>query len=135
MLTSVSYGSAGNAITASVNGYANSGSTATTTLTGGFDGAIQLGIPNIVLTTVPPFGDDVSWSSAKETERTTYNIAVAAYATAHSGDGVVLADVDAVIRDAGDHTKVDPAYLSSNNFDPNDAGQAVLFTLIDPLLP
>lgn len=140
VLTAVTSGAAGNSITLTTNNFGGAGVTGAAreagTLVGGYDGAIQVGIPNIVVTTVPPFGDYISWTSGKETQRTTYNAAVAAYATAHAADGVVLADIDATIRDPGDHTKVDPTFLASpGSLYVNDAGQTALFGLLSPLLP
>ena len=104
-LIAVTAGLAGNAITVttdSIGGaHVDGDSLYSSTLLGGFDGAIQKGIPNIVVTTVPPFGDSLFYTAPKEAERVTYNGLVAAYATAHSGDGVVLADVDLTMRNPG----------------------------------
>jgi hypothetical protein len=46
----------------------------------------------------------------------------------------VLADFDVALRNGADHTKIDPAYLAGTE-SINDAGQTVLYTLVDGLVP
>lgn len=134
VVVAVTSGVVGNTIPVTSNTFGRSTWDANT-LHGGADGAIQKGIGTIVLCNVMPFGDAPGYTAGKETERTTLNAAISAFAAAHVGDGVVLADVDATMRDGVDPTKVQAALLSADNFNPSTAGHTALYGLINPLLP
>ena len=101
-------------------------------LSNGADGAIQLGVPTIIICTIPPIFP-ASYTAPLDTERDTCNTSIRAYAAAHGGDGVVLADLDVTLRDAGNHAIYNPAYLATNAL--NDAGNTAVFGVLDPLLP
>ena len=138
LLTAVSNGIAGNAITTTGNGQFGSGFTSTVfpqKMSGGFNGALQNSIPVICLGTVPPFGQAPGYTMAKDTQRTTLNGFISAWVMAHSGAGAVLADADSTLRDPAAHQNIDATYLSSDNININDAGHAALYTLFGGLLP
>jgi hypothetical protein len=105
-----------------------------TTLQGGADGA-RGKVPSIILSNCIPFGDAPGYSAGKNTQRGNFNTLVSAYAGAHGGDGVALADCESTVWDAGDHTKVDPTMLAADNETLNDTGHAALEALIGPMLP
>ena len=132
LLTAVSSGAVGNAITVGSN---NSQGTSIvggfSTLQGGANGAVQNGINPIVLCTVPPFGQAPGYTMAKDTQRNALNTLIRAV----SLSGVTIADVDTTLRDPAMHQNMDAAYLSVDNINPNDAGHAALYSLIQPLLP
>ena len=102
-------------------------------LNGGYDGAVENGIPNIIVCTTPPFGTNVNWTSGIETERNTLNGSIRTYCGGHPA--VTLADADITLRDAGAHQNLNAAYDSGNGYYINDAGQTALYGLINPLLP
>lgn len=130
-LTATANGYAGNAITTISNGISHELWTTGGTLTGGADGAIQTGVPNIILCTVPPFGDNPGYTAGKETQRASLNSSISGFV----GAGVTIADVDVTLRDPAHHTKILPAYLAADNTNPNAIGHTALFTLLAPLLP
>lgn len=141
LLTAVNPGNVGNTIAiSSITGYPFGGGTGGAfrfpgVMTGGKNGAIQNGTGTIVLCNIPPFGSSASWTAPKETQRLALNTSIASYASAHSGDGVVLADVDLTMRDPSAHVNLNPTYDSGTGLYPNTAGHTAMFGLINPLLP
>jgi len=142
VFTAVARGSGGNAITLTtnlVNG-ARVGLNAynyppTTHLSGAVDGALAKAIPIILVCNLPPMGDDIAnYNASVETQRLAFNTLASNWCTANAGAGAVLVDTDVALRLSSDHTKIDPTYLATSNF-LNDAGQTVLYGLLNPLLP
>ncbi len=132
LLTAVSAGIVGNAVAISANGQEGcSIENGATTLLGGINGAVQNGIPKIVVCTVPPFGTYSGYSAPKETQRNLLNTFIRAI----TGAGVTIADVDVTLRDPAAHQNMDATYLSADNLHPNDAGHAALYSLISPSMP
>lgn len=137
-LTAVAIGGAGNSITTTTNSLCGASWQGppfpNLTMTGGVNGAVPMAIPVIVLCNVPPFGNSGLYTAGKDAQRVTLNASIATYVAAHPGV-VTLADVDLTLRDPAAHQNMLPAYLSSDNTNPNNAGHTALFGLINPLLP
>ena len=87
----------------------------------------------IVVCNVPPFGDAAGYTAGKETQRGLLNTSIANWVAANPGVAV-LADFDTTLKDGGDPTKINPAYLDHDQW-INDAGQTALVGLVGPLLP
>ena len=135
LLTAVAIGNAGDAVTvSSLSYYGSTMARGSPTLVGGVNGARTI-IPDIILATVPPFGDNPLYTAGKETQRQAFNTLIRNYCTAHGGDGVVLLDIDATVKDGGDPTKIDATYLAADNIHLNDAGEAAVQVVADPLIP
>ena len=102
-------------------------------LENGYDGLTQTGVTAIVLCNIPPFGDASGYTAGKNTERLALNVLIANWVTANPGLAQ-LADFDGTLVDGGDPTKINAAYLASNQW-INDTGQTALVGLVGPLLP
>ena len=142
VLTAVSRGIAGNAITLATNNLLNSrfglnqyGFPQTHSMAGAVAGAVDKAIPIILVCNLPPMGDSTNYTGGKEIERLAFNVLAANWCTAHAADGAVLVDTDTALWLSSDHTKIDPTYLAGVQTDLNGAGQTVLYGLLDPLLP
>jgi len=138
-LTARTNGTAGNTVRLSGTGFNTSGAvpawsnpvTANAVhMDGGFNGAISLGATTILVCNVPPFGTNSSYSAGKDAIRVTLNGLIGGYAAA----GVTIVDLDLLVRDAGAHQNINPAYDAGNGY-PNDACQTAIYGLIQPLLP
>jgi hypothetical protein len=141
LLTAIAPGVAGNSIGVTANNVFDQiwvqtpgpGPNSPVLLNGGYDGAVQSGVPTIVLCTVPPFGASLYYTAGRETQRGILNAAITAYVGGHPA--VTLADADATLKDGGNPVNLNPAYDAGNGLYINDAGQTALFGLINPLLP
>lgn len=102
------------------------------TLAGGFNGFITSGTPNIIVCTVPPMrNSSVAWTSGIEAERTALNSAILSY----SGAGVTIFDLDALVRDPGDSTSLNPTYQWGISPWLNNDGHTAIVNALEPLLP
>jgi Putative Ig domain/Concanavalin A-like lectin/glucanases superfamily len=146
LLTAKTNGSAGNAIalysaqstdpaTQQVGGGGWVGIPTSTpgTMLGGYNGSIQNAIP-CVLCTIPPFGNAATYSSAKNTQRTTLNGDITTFISANP-TYMKLADADVTLRDPSNHANILPAFLAGDNVNINDAGHLAMYQLVSPLLP
>lgn len=132
-------GAAGNAIAVDSQpqgpgvGWTDFQNTPITHLTRGYNGALSSVSNVLVLCNVPPFGQSSRYTAPFETQRLALNTAIGTYVGAHPA--ITLADMDVTLRDPGNHTNLNPAYVFSDNLHLNDAGYTAMFGLINPLLP
>ena len=131
VITDKTTGAAGNSILVNTNTAGNAVWITGPHMVDGANGAIQNAIPNIVLCTVPPFGQAPGFTSGKDTQRNSLNTTIRAF----TGAGVTIADVDILLRDPANHVNMLAAYLGGDSTNPSTAGHNALYTLLAPLLP
>lgn len=85
----------------------------------------------VVPMTITPYGNNVNWTSAAETKRTTINSSILNYCSTNS---ITCYDSSTALQDSVDHTKLNATYDSGDGLHPNTTGSDVLVAGMEPYL-